>query len=66
MLPSPQLSVIVPLYNAGTFFPPFMASLLAQTFQKLEIILVDDGSTDGSGELADRYAAAHQHVRAIH
>lgn len=62
----PLLSVIVPLYNAGTFFKPFMESLLAQTFQQFEIIIVDDGSTDGSGEFADRYASRVEHIRVIH
>jgi len=66
MAQPPLLSVIVPLYNAGAFFEPFMASLLAQTFPSLEIILVDDGSTDGSGERADSYANAAEHVRVIH
>lgn len=62
----PLLTVIVPLYNAGRFFKPFMESLLAQTFQQLEIIIVDDGSTDGSGESADEYAGRVAHIRVIH
>lgn len=61
-----QLSVIVPLYNAGAFFEPFMDSLLTQTFPSLEIIIVDDGSTDGSGERAESYAQRFSHVRVIH
>lgn len=66
MLPPPLLSVIVPLYNAGPLFYPFMTSLLGQTLQDLEIILVDDGSTDGSGEQADKYAQTNLHIHVIH
>ncbi len=66
MLPFPLLSVIVPVYNAGALFSPFMTSLLAQTFKDLEIILVNDGSTDGSGEQADKYAQTNRHITVIH
>nr|WP_314425772.1 glycosyltransferase [uncultured Erwinia sp.] len=66
MQPPPLLTVIVPLYNAGAFFKPFIESLLAQTFQQLEIIIVDDGSTDGSGESAEKYASSVAHMRVLH
>lgn len=67
MSPShPLLSVVVPLYNAGPLFDSFMASLLAQTCKDLEIIIVDDGSTDGSGQRADEYAHRHPHISVIH
>ncbi|QGU89791.1 glycosyltransferase [Erwinia sorbitola] len=66
MTQSPLLSVVVPLYNAGELFAPFMASLLAQTFEDLEIIIVDDGSTDGSGERADEYARQKSNITVIH
>ena len=60
-----MLSVIVPMHNAGELLEPFLASLLAQREQRLEVIIVNDGSTDGSGEIAHRYAAAHPHIRVI-
>lgn len=60
-----MLSVIVPMHNAGELLEPFLASLLAQREQRLEVIIVNDGSTDGSGETAHRYAAAHPHIRVI-
>ncbi|WP_312121091.1 glycosyltransferase, partial [Pantoea vagans] len=66
MSTSPLLSIITPMYNAGSMFDEFMHSLLAQTLTLLEIIIVDDGSTDGSGERADLYAQQPAHIRVIH
>ena len=62
---APLLSVIIPMYNAGSLFDVFMASLLAQTFTNLEIIIVNDGSTDGSAERAADYAARYEHIQVI-
>ncbi|WP_412916718.1 glycosyltransferase [Erwinia sp. MMLR14_017] len=62
---APELSVIIPMYNAGASFEPFMASLLSQTLQSLEIIIVNDGSTDESAAMAHRYAAEHAHIQVI-
>lgn len=53
----PQLSVIVPVYNAERYLGACVDSLLAQTFTDFELILADNGSTDGSHELCARYAA---------
>ncbi|HEY0210909.1 glycosyltransferase [Acerihabitans sp.] len=65
MPPPIKLSVIIPLYNAGGMFTAFMDSLLAQTLQDIEIIIVNDGSTDGSQILAQAYASAHGHITVI-
>ncbi|MBA2817713.1 glycosyltransferase [Candidatus Pantoea persica] len=54
------------MYNAGEMFNTFMQSLLAQTLTSLEIIIVDDGSVDGSDARADAYAAQHPHITVIH
>ncbi len=59
-------SVIVPVYNVERYLDKCIASLLAQTYTDYELILVDDGSTDQSGELCDGYAAHHERVRVIH
>ncbi|PIF24101.1 glycosyltransferase [Candidatus Pantoea floridensis] len=63
---APLLSLIIPMFNAGSDFTVCMQALLAQTLSDMEIIVVDDGSTDGSGERADAYAQQHHHVRVVH
>ena len=62
----PLISVIVPVYNVGEFLVPCLDSLLAQTYQNLEILLIDDGSTDASGARCDEYAARDPRFKAIH
>lgn len=62
-----RFSVIVPVYNVAEYLPECMESLLEQSFQDFEIILVDDGSTDGSGRRCDEYQnASPDRVRVIH
>ena len=60
------MSVIVPVYNVAPFLPFCLDSLTNQTHQKLEIILVDDGSTDGSSRICDRYAGKDSRIKVIH
>lgn len=60
------ISVIIPVYNAEPFLPACLDSVLAQTHRELEILLIDDGSTDGSGAICDRYAALDSRIRVIH
>lgn len=62
----PKISIIVPVYNGAEFLRPCIDSILAQSFCDLEIILVDDGSTDESPEICDGYAALDKRVICIH
>ena len=66
MQTQPLLSVIIPVYNTGRFLPRCMESLLNQTYENLEILLIDDGSADNSVQLCDQYASAYAHVRVLH
>jgi glycosyltransferase involved in cell wall biosynthesis len=58
----PKVSVCVPSYNHSRFLPAALDSILAQTYQDFEIIIVDDGSTDDSLAIAERYVADHPSV----
>ena len=58
----PEISVIVPLYNARKYLQEAVDSVLSQTFQDFEIIVIDDCSTDGSWELANRLYGEHEKV----
>ena len=62
----PALSVVVPVYNSGKFLRLCLDSLIAQDCRDIEFICVDDGSTDGSGDVLDDWAAGYDHVKVIH
>lgn len=62
----PLVSVIVPVYNAERYLRYCVESILGQSHENLEVILVDDGSTDSSPEVCDSYAARDSRVRVIH
>lgn len=66
MCDHPLLSVIVPVYNVEPYLSQCLDSILAQDISDYEVILVDDGSTDSSGAICDRYAAAHSFIQCIH
>ena len=61
-----MVSIIVPVYNVETYLRPCIDSLLAQTYQNLQIILVDDGSPDNCGAICDEYAQRDRRVLALH
>ena len=60
------VTVIVPVFNAGSYLEPCLDSILGQTYRQLEIILVNDGSTDGSARICEDYRAKDPRVRVIH
>ena len=62
----PKISVIVPVYKAESFLESCIDSILSQSFSDFEIILVNDGSPDGSGRLCDGYAAKYDCITVIH
>ena len=62
----PLISVIVPVYNVESLLERCVDSILGQTYEALEVILVDDGSKDRSGAICDAYAAKDSRVRVIH
>lgn len=66
MLKRPEISVIVPVYNAERYLPDCLDSILNQTFKGLEMILVNDGSTDFSGSICDEYAQKDKRIKVIH
>ena len=51
-----KLSIIIPVYNASSYLPGCLERLIKQPFKSIEIILVDDGSTDNSASICDEYA----------
>ena len=61
-----KVSVIVPIYNIKQYLPRCIDSIRNQTLKDIEIILIDDGSTDGSSEICDQYAAVDPRVRVLH
>ena len=62
----PLISIIVPVYNTDQYLDKCLNSLRRQTYTNLEIILVDNGSTDGSAAICDKHAAEDKRIKAIH
>lgn len=63
---NPLISVIVPVYNVAEYLPECVDSIISQTYTNLEIILVDDGSTDDCPRICDAYASKDSRIRVIH
>ncbi|MBO5676389.1 MAG: glycosyltransferase family 2 protein [Bacteroidaceae bacterium] len=63
---SPKISVILPVYNTEKYLHHCIDSILAQTFTDFELLLIDDGSKDGSGKICDEYSAKDSRIRVFH
>ena len=61
-----KVSIIVPMYNVGKYIEQCILSIVNQTYHNIEIILVDDGSPDESGKIADEYTARDNRIKVIH
>lgn len=61
-----MVSVIVPVYNVEPYLEEAIESIINQSYKELEIILVDDGSTDGSGNICDKYQKSDSRIKVIH
>ena len=62
----PLISVIVPVYNTEKYLVECLDSIIGQTYENLEIVLIDDGSTDGSGKICDEYAKKDSRIVVLH
>ena len=60
------ISVIVPVYNVENYLPQCLNSLINQTYKELELLLIDDGSTDASGQICDEYSKTDARIRLVH
>lgn len=63
---SPKLSIIVPVYNTADYLPECLDCFLDQTYKNFEVVLVDDGSLDNSGEICDEYVRRDKRFRVLH
>lgn len=60
------ISVVVPVYNVEKYLPECIDSIISQTYSNIEIILIDDGSTDSSGNICDNYSKKDKRIKVIH
>lgn len=63
---NPLISIIVPIYNSEKYLSYCVESILSQTFKDFELLLINDGSTDKSGEICDEYARCDKRIKVVH
>ena len=63
---NPCITVIVPVYNVKDYLPQCIESVLQQTWRNFELLLIDDGSTDGSADICNLYAEEDLRIRCVH
>lgn len=61
-----KISVIVPVYNVKLYLHKCVDSILNQTYQNIEVLLIDDGSTDGSSDICDSYTEKDSRIKVVH
>lgn len=61
-----KISIIIPIYNVEQYLPQCLDSIINQTYKNLEIILINDGSTDNSGKICDNYAKVDNRIHVFH
>ena len=61
-----NISVIVPVFNTINYLKKCLDSIIGQSYSDFQIVLVDDGSTDGSGSVCDEYAKTDDRIKVIH
>ena len=66
MIKSPQISIIIPIYNVERYLHQCIDSILAQTFTDYELLLIDDGSTDGCPAICYEYTEKDNRIRVFH
>ncbi|MCI6997933.1 MAG: glycosyltransferase [Eubacterium sp.] len=60
-----KISVVIPVYNSAEWLPVCLESVLGQTYSNLEVVVVDDGSTDGSTEMLKMYAQQNNKIKLV-
>ena len=63
---NPEITVIIPAYNAGLYLSDCLDSVIGQTYSDWELIIADDGSSDNTGDIADSYASKDSRIRVLH
>ena len=63
---APLVSVVIPVYNVSRYLPQCLDSVISQTYRDLEILIIDDGSADDSGDICDRYAKRDDRIHVFH